>query len=57
MTNEMEDFIKLCPECQKTSTPLVEPMLETILPNRPWESVTADLFELKGVFQFLIEFQ
>lgn len=44
----MEEFIRQCPECQKSTTPPVEPMLETSLPNHPWERVAADLFELKG---------
>ena len=48
VTKEMEDFIKQCPECQKSTTPPVEPMLETPLPNHPWERVAADLFEIKG---------
>ena len=48
VTTEMEDFIKQCPQCQKSTTPPVEPMMETPLPNHPWERVAADLFELKG---------
>ena len=44
----MEDFIKQCPECQKSTTPPVEPMLEMPLPDHPWERVAADLFQLKG---------
>ena len=35
LKNELEDFIKQCLECQKSTTPPAEPMLETPLPNHP----------------------
>ena len=43
----MEDFVKSCPVCQKTTTPNKEPLISTPLPSHPWERVASDLFELK----------
>lgn len=34
---EMEQFIKACPACQKTTTPHTEPLLQPALPSHPWE--------------------
>ena len=50
----MEHFVKQYPECQKSTTPPVELMLETPLPNHPWERVVADLFELKGTTYIVV---
>ena len=54
VTREMEHFVKQCPECQKSTTPPVEPMLETPLPNHQWKRVAANLFELKGTIYIVV---
>ena len=48
LSKEMENFIKSCPVCQKTTTPNKEPLISTPLPSHPWERIALDLFELKG---------
>ena len=48
VSKEMENFIKSCPVCQKTTTPNKEPLISTPLPNHPWEHIASDLFELEG---------
>ena len=45
---EIENFIKSCPVCQKTTTPNKEPLISTPLPSHPWERIATDLFELKN---------
>ena len=39
----VEEFVKLCPTCMKTTPPPVEPLLQPELPSHPWERVAADL--------------
>ena len=51
---EMEGFINHCLQCQMSTTPPVEPMMETSFPNHPWELVTTDVFELKGTKYIVI---
>lgn len=46
--SHLEEFIKACPECNRTTPLTTEPLLVTSLPNHPWEKVAADLFQLKG---------
>ena len=48
VSKEMENFIKSCPVCQKTTTPNKEPLIITPLPSHPWECIATDLFELKN---------
>ena len=47
VSSEVEDFVKSCPECMKSTAPPREPMLPSTLPSHPWEKVASDLFELK----------
>ena len=51
---EVEQFIKSCPVCQKTTVPAREPLIPSTLPSYPWERVAADLFELKKETYLLI---
>ena len=45
---QLEDFIKTCPECLQTASVTREPLLQTPWPNHPWERVGADLYQFKG---------
>ena len=54
VSNEVEDFVKQCYTCSKRSTPPVEPMIASELPDYPWQKVGADLFELKGIKYLLL---
>ena len=48
VTSAIEQFVQSCPTCQRLTTLHREPLLNTPLPNYPWEQIAADLFELKG---------
>ena len=52
--NEVDQFIKTCPECQKATVPSKEPLLPSTLPDHPWEKVAADLFELNKATYLLV---
>ena len=44
----VEELLKKCPECLKTTSPPREPLMQTLLPSHPWERVAADLCHWKG---------
>ena len=45
----IKDVIDHNSVCVKHSTPHREPLIPTLLPNYPWQSVAVDLFVLNGV--------
>ena len=47
--NQLEAFVKACPSCLKTAINPKEPLMQTPLPDRPWQRIAADICELKGV--------
>ena len=51
---EMQDMVRQCRVCalQRESKP--EPLITTSLPDRPWQVVATDLFELKGVDYLIV---
>ncbi len=53
MSQEIDKFVKSCPTCQKTTSPSKEPLLQSTLPDYPWERVGSDLFEMKGTTYLL----
>ena len=54
VTQEIEKLVKSCPVCQKTTTPAREPLLQSPLPDYPWERVATDLFELNDTVYLLL---
>lgn len=54
VSKDMENFVKCCPDCQKSTTPPREPLLQSSLPDYPWERVATDLFELNGTTYLLV---
>lgn len=44
----MEQFVTSCPHCLKNRQPSREPLMQSQLPDYPWERVATDLFELEG---------
>ena len=50
----IESYVKNCPQCLKSYTPPKEPLLRSPLPNRPWQKVAADLFELNKSHYLLV---
>ena len=53
ISKAIEIFIKSCPQCVKSYVPPKEPLLISSQPDRPWQKVAADLFELNNR-QYLI---
>ena len=54
VSREIENLVKSCPVCQKATAPPKEPLLQSSLPDYPWERVATDLFELKGITYLLV---
>ena len=53
VTSEVKQYVENCRECARESKPRREPLISTPLPDYPWQTVGADLFELKGQ-QYLV---
>ena len=49
MSQHIDNFVKGCPICVKDATPNSEPMIQTELPDFPWQRVASDLFMLNEV--------
>lgn len=54
ISRDIENLVKSCPVCQKTTPPPRQLLLQSTLPDYPWERVATDLFELKGVTYLLL---
>ena len=54
VAKEMEEFIRNCAHCTKTSIPPKEPMIASQLPQHPWEKLGSDLFEFRGSQYILV---
>ena len=48
ISQEINNFVKKCPECARDSIPKKEPLITTSLPEYPWQMVAADLCTLQG---------
>ena len=48
ISQQIEDMIKQCQTCSKLRSEVREPLMPSSVPERPWERVAMDLFELKG---------
>ena len=49
ISQRIKDVIEHCSVCVKHYTPHCEPLMPTLLPDYPWQSVAMDLFVLNGV--------
>ena len=54
VSKAIESYVKNCPQCLKSYTPPKEPLLSSPLPNRPWQKVAVDLFELNKSHYLLV---
>ena len=55
MNNKVEQLVSSCETCARfQNQQRKEPLLSTDLPQRPWEKVEADLFELEGDHYILL---
>ena len=48
LSKQLEDMILNCNVCIKERSNKVEPLIPSVLPDRPWQKIGTDLFELKG---------
>ena len=46
LSHQLEEVVKQCPICIKEWVNPAEPVIPSELPDRPWQKVAADLFEL-----------
>lgn len=50
INKHIEDLIQNCEICLKNRDDRSEPLISSKTPQRPWEVVGTDLFEIKGVY-------
>ena len=48
MSKQVEDLVKNCQVCIKQRHNKAEPLISSVLPERPWQNICAHLFELNG---------
>ncbi len=48
LSTQLQELVSRCTICAKTRTNRAEPMMPSKLPERPWQKLGMDLFELKG---------
>lgn len=54
MSKQIDDLVRNCNECVKERKNKVEPLISSILPDRPWQKLCTDLFELNGKTYLII---
>ena len=48
LSKQIEDLVESCDRCAKERVNQAEPMIPSDVPERPWQKVGSDLFELNG---------
>lgn len=48
LSKQLEELAARCPNCVKERVNPAESVIPSELPDRPWQKVSADVFELKG---------
>jgi transposase InsO family protein len=57
LSKTLEETVKTCILCAKTSSQRAEPMIPSILPDRPWQKVGTDLFHhKKNTFVLVVDY-
>lgn len=54
LNSEIEQLVTSCEKCAQTRVQRSEPLIATPTPNRPWQRVGADLFELDGTHYIIV---
>ena len=54
VSSQVKQKVQNCVMCSKYAVPRHEPMIASLLPDRPWESLGADLFHLDGATYLLL---
>ncbi|XP_014676649.1 PREDICTED: uncharacterized protein K02A2.6-like [Priapulus caudatus] len=47
VSRDLADLVERCRECNQSANSRVEPLIPSAMPDRPWQKVATDLFELK----------
>ena len=57
LSKAMQEVVNSCGLCAKDSHAPLEPLIPSQLPQRQWQKVACDLFELKGTsYLFVIDY-
>ena len=54
LSKAIQEVVNSCELCAKDSHAPLEPLIPSQLPQRPWQKVASDLFELKGTSYLLV---
>ena len=54
LSKQIEDLVEKCDKCSKERQNRVEPMIPSDVPERTWQMVGSDLFELNGSYYLLV---
>ena len=54
LSKQIEDVVDKCDKCSKERQNRLEPMIPSDVPERPWQTVGSDLFELNGSNYLLV---
>ena len=54
LSKQLGELVNNCSTCIKERVNVAEPVIPSDLPDRPWQKVAADLFELKGLPYLLV---
>jgi hypothetical protein len=54
MSKQIDDLVRNCQKCVKERKNKAEPLISSTLPDRPWQKLCTDLFELKGKTYIII---
>ena len=54
LSRQLKEVVKRCPTCIKQHVNTAEPAIPSQLPDRPWQKLAADLFELKNQQYLLV---
>ena len=54
LSREIQDLVQQCRTCALHRDNKPEPLIATPLPDRPWQIVATDLFQMKGVDYLIV---
>ena len=56
ISDDINTFIHNCDACCRDFPITTQPLIPTKLPERPWEKIASDLFELKGTPYIVVDY-
>ena len=48
LSREIHDLVTNCKKCAKETLHTLQPLIATLIPDRPWKMIATDVFELEG---------